>query len=270
MNENDDILVYRLNTCLSNRRHGGFLIGMVLTMLLLASPARSALIYVPTGGTNYIAPTKTDWNNNWVFGQFNPALGTLIAVHFTAATAMSGYLGVENLNTTKTMSGLVGMDTSITLSNAYSHTVDSIDTNSWDHTANLAKYDGVLNYTGTSGTNWNNVAASTNWSSVITNAAELAYYKGTTNVTIVEIAHTTTDAHGAANISFRTTNYASGSFSIWYEYTPATGVPEPSTWLVSWALLGVAVLGAARRRWRSAKSRASGPILPSQSPRPSQ
>ncbi|MCX6724052.1 MAG: choice-of-anchor E domain-containing protein [Candidatus Staskawiczbacteria bacterium] len=202
---------------------------LCLIIVMLVCSLQGSLVYFPTGATNSFS-TASSISQNWTFGKFDPALGTLIAVHFIDTIGLTGTLAIENLSSHRINNALAGLDISLALTGIMT------ETNSWDGTYSVNKYDGTADFSGRDSYTWTGINSSSNWNYTLTN--NLSSYQGTNNVTVLSSVQRYFDAHGNS-IGFQANTLSTGSFVVYYEYGPA-GVPELNS--TGWIAIGFLVM----------------------------
>ena len=196
----------------------------VLFVLAVSLPAYAATITYTdsiTGLFDLVADTDL------VVPQFDTSLGTLNSITLTLSTALQGSLGFENLKK------FTGGDFSVSASGTYAYLTLGINgspimwsdySDSQTYTVTLAKYDGTIDYAGTSGTNVATFSDADTITIPIGPGETLFLGSGSVYFTIVtgSSASLVVPSNSAAIID----TTAQASVSVTYDYTP---VPEPVT-----------------------------------------
>lgn len=205
--------------------------------LAVASANAATITY--NSGT--ISDTPTNWSSSLGLQEFNPTLGTLNSITFTLNGDVSGSVKVEN---TGSSAATVNSALAATL------TLERPDTTQLvvvlpkaTFTDSLSAFDGTIDFGGTSGVTHSGISASTSQvSATLTDATDLALFKGTGILSLPAVAVGSSAANGGGNLVAQFISDAGASASVTYDYTPGTPAttPEPS----SMALMGLG-LGAA-------------------------
>lgn len=187
-----------------------------------------------------IAEQDTDWAQNLVVPQFNPALGTLTAISYQLTGGVSGEAAAENKSASSATLTLK-LQATITVNKPgggqLAEVIPLVD-NSFNATA----YDHVLDFGGTSGVTYSGLTASDNTSGSV-QAVDWSAWEGSGNVSLAAEGVGSSTATGSGNVVSSFTSQAGATLDVWYTYTP---VPEPAT-LAFVAGLGLLGFGAYRR-----------------------
>lgn len=182
---------------------------------------------------------------NFGFTGFNSALGTLDSVEVTFISDISGRLRAENTAGAQTvtlgsgalLSLQIGSLAPITVSNLYSQNVA------------LGAYDGVTDFTGTSGVRINFSAQPvTSSTGLLTSSAALNAF---TSNTLVSSVSGVFAGSGSGNVTFGGSSTVNTYAVLTYNYTP-NPVPEPETYAMLLAGLGLVGGIAAKRKAKKA------------------
>lgn len=222
---------------------------------LFVSPCSGAL-YTPAQTWNTTAidvPSlagKTTWDDNHNFTQFDPSLGTLIAVLYTvqATVRIDPVQTVSAADTSGHFkeSGTVKLTRPTTPASYVSSTVQL---NSAGGNFGLFIPTGFTDYGFQQGTD--SVVPVTT-----TDPTELSAFIGTGLINLAAKGTSASATEDGGGVTWTIDTYASGVVTLQYEYELG-GVPEPSTWFCGIALLGIGVgtsLREARRRKTASQS----------------
>lgn len=198
--------------------------------------------------SNEIALQASDWGPEaLLLPQFDGSLGTLDSVAITLVANLSGSAKAENKNN-GAANVTLNLQATLTL-------VDPIGGATLVQTTSLVSnsfaattYDHVDDFNGTSGRAYINLAGQSSATSLtFSDGATLARFTGTGTVGTQLSAVGQSNYDSSANIktSFRTN--AGGYASVTYAYH-TTAVPEPGTWALMFAGLGMIGMLASRRR----------------------
>jgi uncharacterized repeat protein (TIGR01451 family) len=165
--------------------------------------------------------TLTDFSLTQALPQFNPALGTLQSVTFTANDTITSDIKVENTSTTSgtSITGNVGGNMTLTGPGVALTTTPDRDTG----TFNASVFDGALDFAGTSGTDFGPRTASASRSVTLTGPA-LAAFLGTGTVALRQTATATSTASGGGNVLVGITSQAQATVTVTYNYTPSNAL----------------------------------------------
>ncbi len=169
-----------------------------------------------------IAPTLTNWTDQFTFPQFDPVQGDLVDVTITLTGSVDATMQVEN---TSTSSGCVA-----------SHewrSVVSMETPSGDlvvapddaATVALGDFDGAVDFTGASGASFSAGGALDAGTITITDAAALEAFVGYGTIELAAAASGATKVTGCGNISQVVTTIAAADAELVYRYETAPAEP---------------------------------------------
>jgi hypothetical protein len=227
---------------------------VVTAMMMTVSASASMVSYTDSisGLFNQVV------DRDLVVSQFDSSLGTLNSVSITVSTALQASLGAENTNPSSPASGTSAFNVytywtfdpteytraSVTLSFDGSVVSTAGYTDATKYTPLLAKYDGVTDYAGTSGTTVMTFTPSD--SDVLFYDSGLASFIGTGDLTfgLVSDAYTALQTPGNFATSISTTGQAGVTVAYDFTPTPPGPVPEPTTI----ALFGLGALGLLKKR----------------------
>lgn len=206
------------------------LFAVLFAVLVMGFSANAATITY-TDSVTGIFDEVSDADATLYIPQFNSSLGTLNSITINLSTALQGDLGFENLK--KFTGGTFNFSTQ----NVYAYLVLGLSgsggmlmsnyTDNQTYTVTLAKYDGTIDYAGTSGTIVTTFSdADTQTYADFTDAGFLTQFTGTGNmdftITSDSLSQLGLPSNSAAIINLT----GQASVSITYDYTP---IPEPAT-----------------------------------------
>lgn len=218
-----------------------------VAVLALATAGQAATV-IYTSGT--VGPLNTSFTNVPLnLQQFDPTLGTLTGISITLNGSVNSTIRFESLDGQP--STIVGTSAAtVTLSRpGGSPIVVTLPTQT--RTANVAAFDGTIDFGGASGATFSDVIGTQSETAVLTSAGDFALFTGTGFVAALLSATGNSSVSGAGNLISQIATQASGQASITYTYDALVdnGVPEP----MSWAMMtgGFALIGGALRRQRT-------------------
>ena len=181
------------------------------------------------------------------FTQFDSNLGTLLSVEVFLYSDLNSSFAVENKGTRATTFVLTSKS-KVSLDSGGLFTIGAVE-NNYSGSFAAAKYDNVLDHAGTSGSTITvSNQQGTPTSVLLTDAGALAAFTGN------GVLHTTVSGVGTTKItaSGNIDTLASSSYSAYGKvvYTYAMPVPEPETYAM--LLAGLGLVGAIARRRKSA------------------
>ncbi len=172
--------------------------------------------------------TQTDYSLPGGIAQFDPSLGQLQSVEIIHDGSITSDIQVENTSTlsgssiTGTVSGSLeltgpGVDSSLTMTKNAGGFVAS-------------KFDGSLDYSGTSGTDFGAKTATGSQTIDLTGAA-MSPYIGTGQVAFTENAHASSFAAGGGNLNASLNSSGKSTVTVIYKYVPNNSL-KPGTYTV--------------------------------------
>lgn len=174
-----------------------------------------------------IPSQTTDWNLSLDLPMFDPALGTLNSISFTLNGTVMGQVKVENQNATPATVSTC-LQSTLTLFRPDA-TILVVSIPSIIRQFNASAFDGVLDYSGTSGITYPVTSASKiETVSGLSSAADKALFTGPGTISLPVSAAGLAGGSGAANLAMLFSAESGASASVTYDYT---AVPEPSSLL---------------------------------------
>lgn len=235
----------------------------ILGVAFAAATASYAHATVLTLSSQSIPLSLTDWEASnsdpgsdfpsLSFAKFNPALGTLTSVLVQLTGSVSGGMQIENLdhNHAHVMTGNLEAQIEVDGPAAIGPIVVVLPLAT--QSVHLAKYDGRLDYAGTSGITVNGLQASASNNGNVA-AADFGYFEGPGNVSLDVAADSQSTASGSGNAASMFNTNAGASVDVVYTYTvpsvpshAGSPVPEPAALPVIGAALAC-LFGILRRR----------------------
>jgi|GEM_PF-1599757 len=189
-----------------------------------------------------ISLEETDWDKFLSVKKFNSNLGTLNSVSFTLGGSAEGSIGVENKNTTKTANVNANLASTIQVNGTIGGTdtllVEVIPSELQKFT--LAKFDGAIDFAGTSGKTVNLSTAKAEKTESYTDADILNAFIGSGNLAYTINAIGSSTATGSGNLATNFSNSAAANLTITYNYTegPGVAVPAPPTAIGTFLAMG--------------------------------
>jgi protocatechuate 3,4-dioxygenase beta subunit len=149
--------------------------------------------------------------------QFDPTLGILESVEVRVDGHLVSNIQVENRDpAATTITASVSGDLTVTAPG-----IDSeITTGEVEDAFAAGPYDGVMDFAGTSGTNFGDETVNGTGVFMLTDAADLAAYTGTGNVTYSLVAHSSAVVSGGGNMAALISSQGGASVEVIYHYRP--------------------------------------------------
>jgi hypothetical protein len=201
------------------------------------------------GTISYVASkdlTTTNWVEKLSFQKFDTALGTLTSIKFDLGGLVQGTGKAESLDSAASTVTL-SLGSELTLKRPDGSTL--VVTNPiFAQAFNFGAFDGAIDFGGASGGNTGTVSASATESFTSVNAADFNLFSalggGAIDLGLAAIGKST--GNGSGNLLTQFNTAASGNAMVTYTYTPNVAIPEPAS--IATFLLGLGLVGAARRR----------------------
>ncbi|MEK8049740.1 choice-of-anchor E domain-containing protein [Ideonella sp. DXS22W] len=222
------------------QRSAAAIAALTLPVAALAVPATESHT------SNLIALQDTDWDDQLVLQQY-AGTGTLTGVTVELFGSLAGNIVVES--TDKQASTLT-----VTLASTISLALPTLGSPSLSVAPQYAKqlqfsaFDGTEDFAGTSGTELNlSTPVQRSASLSFSDSASLALFTGNGTLNLAVMARDGSTTSGAANFTDGYASQAGAYARVTYTYVSAP-VPEPGTWALMFAGLGMVGTLAARRR----------------------
>lgn len=184
-----------------------------------------------------------DFTSTVSVNQFDSSLGTLESVEVVLTGMVSGSARAENVNPHDVTIDL-GVDATIAASALGRELVAVIPSYSRNGIA-LSAFDGGFDFGGTSGVTYDDLSATANDSTVLTDASDLAAFAGTGMIDLaVGVVANLQSPNGNVASLFNTN--AGAEIEVIYTYSEVTDVPVPASLPLLAGALGLAAL--VRRR----------------------
>ena len=217
---------------------------IVCAAALLLSGAQHAQADTISFDSATLGLEMTSWDSLLSLQQFNPALGQLQSVTLTLTGDLFGSAFVESRNNTaRTLQ--VQLGATLTLSRPDGSTLLDV-VPLITETFNAARFDGTVDYAGSSGTRYTERSASSTASASFGAADDLALFTGTGSLALPIDATGNSRIIGPGNFFNEFSTLAGGRASITYTFEPAAAVPEPQAWLL--LATGLGAMAVLRRR----------------------
>ncbi|MHC5851992.1 choice-of-anchor E domain-containing protein [Nostoc sp.] len=179
--------------------------------------------------------------------KFDSSLGTLQGVTIEFTGDISGNAGFENYRNPAATSVTVNLTSllSLELNNQSLFALNPQYTSSYQ----VAKYDGNLDYSGTSGKTLSNLTATQSGIQSSTNTQFLQSFIGNGNVDFLFSALANSVVTGSGNMRSYIDTYAKAGIEVTYNYDDVKSVPEPSATLGVGLIAGLCLLSQRKKSW---------------------
>lgn len=218
-----------------------------LSLCALGSAQAVTVNHVISLSSNEIALQMSDWGpESLLLPQFDSSLGTLDSVVITLVSKLAGSAKAENKNF-GAAPVMLNLQATLTLVDPMGGATLVQTTSLVSNSFAAATYDQVDDFNGPSGRAYTDLTGQSSATSLtFTDGVTLARFTGNGTVDTQLTALGQSGYESSANIktSFRTS--AGGYASVTYSYH-TTAVPEPGTWALMFAGLGMIGLLASRR-----------------------
>lgn len=218
-------------------------------LILTAAFAQAATV---SYASQTIALAVTDWSSFLDLQQFNPSLGQLNSVTLDLTADLAGKAQVES-RSSRASTLTANLAATLTLTRPDTGQVLVVSAPLVSKVFAAAAADGVKDWAGASGKTYDNLSLSLAQTASFNDAATLALFTGTGTVSAPLSAVANSRVAGTSFYSLFETQ-AGGHAQVTYDYSPITSqvssVPEPRSWALM--LAGMGVLGTLARRRRSA------------------
>ncbi len=183
--------------------------------------------------------------------QFNSSLGTLQGVTIEFTGDILGNAGFENRSPTasKTTVNLASQLT-LQLNNQSLLALNPQYTSSYQ----VAKYDNITDYGGTSGKTLSNLTATQSGIQTFTDTQFLQSFIGNGNIDFLFSALAESLVTGSGNMRSYIDTYAKAGIKVTYNYDEVKSVPEPSATLGIGLIAGLCLLSQRKKSWLKASN----------------
>lgn len=200
--------------CLIQSKSFLFILSLV-SLVLFPNITVNAATYTQTQ-TCTIPTQLTNWNLSCGVPKFNPNLGELTSIRFEITGNIDSIAKVENkdaanINVTANVNG------SVTLSRPDNATLVGVLPTQSDSDI-FPTFDGIIDFSGTSGKTFPNLVASQNNSLTSTSQADFTLFTGTDNIALPVNASGTSNFSGSANLATSVDTKAGASVNVIYSY----------------------------------------------------
>ncbi|MBD2676901.1 MULTISPECIES: choice-of-anchor E domain-containing protein [Nostoc] len=200
------------------------------------------------GSLSYTSSTNYDFTNiidaPLSVQKFDSSLGTLQGVTIEFTGDILGNAGFENRSPSASQATVnLGSQLSLKLNNQSLLELNPKYTSSYQ----VAKYDGVTDYSGTSGKTLSNLTATQSGSQSFTNTTFLQSFIGTGSVDFFFSAIANSLVTGSGNMRSYIDTYAKAGVKVTYNYEELKSVPEASTTLGIGLVAGLCLLSQRKK-----------------------
>jgi hypothetical protein len=176
--------------------------------------------------------------------KFDSSLGTLKGVTIQFTGDILGNAGFENRSPTQTQTAVnLSSQFSLQLNNQSLLTFNPEYSSSYQ----VAKYDGVTDYGGTSGKTLSNLTATESATQSFTNTSFLQSFIGNGDIDFLFSAIANSLVTGSGNMRSYIDTYAKASIKVTYDYEAVKSVPEASTTFGIGVVAGLCLLSQRKK-----------------------
>lgn len=176
--------------------------------------------------------------------KFDSSLGTLKGVTIEFTGDLLGNAGFENRSPTPSQTTVnLSSEFSLQLNNQSLLALNPQYTSSYQ----VAKYDGVTDYSGTSGKTLSNLTATQSGIQSFTNTQLLQSFIGNGNIDFLFSAIASSLVTGSGNMRSYIDTYAKAGIKVTYDYEEIKSVPEASTTLGIGLVAGLCLLSQRKK-----------------------
>ncbi|MDZ8084469.1 MAG: choice-of-anchor E domain-containing protein [Nostoc sp. DedQUE12b] len=221
----------------------------------LAAATTLAGIVATSGAANaaslsYTSSTNYDFTNiidaPLSVQKFDSSLGTLKGVTVSFTGDILGNAGFENRSPTATQVTVnLSSQLSLKLNNQSLFALNPQDISSYQ----AAKYDGITDYSGTSGKTISNLTATQSATQSFTNTQFLQSFIGNGNIDFLFSALANSVVTGSGNMRSYIDTYAKAGIKVTYDYDEVKSVPESSATLGIGLIAGLCLLSQRKKSW---------------------
>lgn len=165
-----------------------------------------------------IDPTVAGFSLSRQVKQFDPSLGQLVGVEIINQGSITSDIRAENTSTLvgATINGVVSGK--IILDGPGFSLENDVSNNAG--TFNATQFDGIIDFAGTSGVQFDPKTATSNSKSITLTGSQMTPFIGTGQVSLTENADVNSTVSGGGNVVFGVSSSATANFTVRYMYTP--------------------------------------------------
>ncbi|MEH2196466.1 MAG: choice-of-anchor E domain-containing protein [Nostoc sp.] len=178
--------------------------------------------------------------------KFDSSLGTLQGVTIGFTGDILGNAGFENTGkSVNPVTVTLASEISLQLNNQSLFALNPKDTFSYQ----VAKFDGNIDFSGTSGKTLSNLTATQSGTQSFTDTQFLQSFIGNDNIDFLFSALATSQVKGPGNIASYVQTLAKAGITVTYDYDEVKSVPEPSATLGVALIAGLCLLSQGKKSW---------------------